>query len=94
MRLRHSNTHPRNGRWFTMAILITSNNTDPIPLHPINNDLRTILLLLRVVLGIPAAILRPSKFVAQIKELHHLHKGHKSHRRGKRASLLSPVQIL
>lgn len=77
-----------------MAILITSNNTGPIPLHPINNDLRSILLLLRVVLGIPAAILRPNKLVARIKEMHHLPKEGKSHRKGKRASLPSPVQIL
>ncbi|KAJ5498189.1 hypothetical protein N7453_007240 [Penicillium expansum] len=42
---------PRNDLWFTMATLITSNNTDRIPPHPINNDLRNILPLLRVAPG-------------------------------------------
>lgn len=94
MRHQHSNTHPRNDRWFTMATLITSNNTDRIPPHPINNDLRNILPLLPVALGIQVATLHPSKLVARIKAMRPLPKEDKSLHRGKRASQPSPVQIL
>lgn len=77
-----------------MATLITSNNTDRIPPHPINNDLRNTLPLLPVALGIQAATLPPNKLVARIKAMRLLPKEDKSLHKGKRASQRSPAQIL